>query len=179
MPYKGNNSYKILPLVPTVAVILHQHVRHPHPETPALAGTCMQDRRWSHPKGHPARRACLRNAIIWLAHYKNTWKRNLKGCGINPADVGQWHRISLADHQRSRTVSIQQMKGEGAGGRNPQATEAPVCPCRTYHHGHYLHLRCAVDGFTSVNLSTARFNAAADVAYKDVYIHSERSILTN
>jgi hypothetical protein len=30
-----------------------KHIRHPLTEMPALARTCMQDRWWLHPKGHP------------------------------------------------------------------------------------------------------------------------------
>ena len=65
--------------------------------------------------------------------YAVTRKRDLKACGINPADLEGVTSDRTVGDQGSRVASFPQRKGERASGRkkNPEAPEDSVWPRRT------------------------------------------------
>ena len=124
-------------------------VCHPHPETPAL--TCAQDGIWSHPKDilyeelasgtRPSGRPTLR--------YKDTCKRSLKPCGINPVDLEAVtsDRTSWWPMIKNGVISAEERRepvGGSSGGLSLVPPHLPSQPLIT---------------------SAASVNAAVDLAY--------------
>ena len=77
-----------------------KHVCRPHSETPALAGTRVQDRRRPHPKGHPVRRAFLRNT-------DNRPTRPALQRHMQEGPEGMWHQPSTTRVRDIRPLQLE------------------------------------------------------------------------